>query len=605
MIQQLVELARQLPVGTLPPAGYYHFGAPVRLEIELRADDTLHLTDHGKDGPMLPRPENGRTSGHNARLISDMYKVVFPQESELHASYRDVLRRALVSGHLEHPDVLRAVEQLLRVVQDGTLKSQLAASKAGEKDWISFTTRIDGRLEHLISHPDVQRAWMHVLAGDLRSTTEGGVTRVGDCASCGTFGPLIRRTAVKVPANPASLAPITSLNQSAFLSQETDFKRAPIALCLECGDTATRALNWLLTTEPHHQYLHIATRKGQGDRGVSQTVRAVAWMNEDQVLTELQEPLQLVTGLGDGAPLTLPELHLPPSEADLERLWRVPLRSGTPDEIDPDALDFHLMLLSPTKGHVIFRGLDTLTLGQLHANLSRYQQRTAQPLLYEEGLRLASHRDMIEAALRHRKGNKITREDPQAGLVRAALLKHAYLGGPAPQGLLPPALHAFQASVRDPDTFRSPRSHLALHALACALTLYRSTMDDTSATLSGRLLAVIERAQIDSQRTRYAQTSTYTVATRTISAAAARPSHVLGQLLPLATKAYLPRAPHHRARLTELNQALMDLNGIPARLTPHQQAEFSLGYYSELHRFSQRRPSTASTLTPDPIQETA
>jgi CRISPR-associated protein Csd1 len=371
MIQQLVRLARQLPTGTLPPAGYYHFGAPVRLEIELRANDTLHLTDHGKEGPRLPRPENGRTSGHNARLISDVYKAVFPQESELHASYRDQLRRALDSGHLKHPDVLRAVEQLLRAILDGTLKSQLAASKGTERDWVSFTARVDGRLEHLISHPDVQHAWAQVLARELRSTTEDGATRVGDCASCGAFGPLIRRTAVKVPANPASLAPITSLNQSAFLSQETDFKRAPISLCLDCGDTATRALNWLLTTEPHNQYLHIATRKGQGDRGVSQTIRAVAWMNEDQVMAELQEPLQLVTGPDDAAPMFLPELQLPPSEADLERLWQVPLRSGALDEIDPDALDFHLMLLSPIKGHVIFRGLDVLTVGQLHANLNR------------------------------------------------------------------------------------------------------------------------------------------------------------------------------------------------------------------------------------------
>jgi CRISPR-associated protein (Cas_Csd1) len=601
MIQPLVDLARQLPVGTLPPPGYYHFGVPVRLEIELRPDGTLHLTDHGKEGP-----ENGRTSGTNARLIADVYKAVCPQASELHASYQEVLRLALASGTLAHPEVVWAVKQLQAALQDGSLKQLLLAAKAGEKDWISFTARIDGRLEHLINHPEVQQAWLQLLSGALASTTEAGVPRMGDCAACGTHGPLIRRTAVKVPANPASLAPITSLNQSAFLSQETDFQRAPIALCLDCGDSATRALNWLLTTAPHHQYLHVATRKGQGDRGVSLTVRAVAWMREAAVLDELQEPLGWVTGPPDTD--FLPTLELPPSEADLDRLWRVPLRSGQPDEIDTAALDFHLLTLSPTKGHVIFRSLDTLTLGRLHENLSAYQQRTAQPVLFEEGARLASHRDMIEAALRHRStGGRITRDDPQAGLVRAALLKHAYLGSSPPQGLLLPALHAFQACIREPDTVRFPRSRFALHALACALTLYRSTMDETSATLSGRLLAVIERAQLDSQRTRYAQTSTYTVATRTISAAAARPSHVLGQLLALATKAYLPKAPYHRTRLMELNQALMDRSGIPARLSPHQQAEFSLGYYSELHQLSQRRPPSISASTPDHIspEETA
>ena len=186
---------------------------------------------------------------------------------------------------------------------------------------------------------------------------------------------------------------------------------------------------------------------------------------------------------------------------------------------------------------------------------------------------------------------------PHAGLIRAGLLRHAYLGSPPPQGLLLPALHAFHAALRRPDS--SLRARLHLHALACALTLYRSDMD-TAATLCGRLLAVIERLQQDSQRRQYGRANDHTVATRSITAAAARPSHVLGQLILLATRAYLPHARYHQARFSELSSALLEL-GLPKRLTPHQQAEFSLGYYAELHRLSTRRTPTE----PIPQEESA
>lgn len=547
---------------------------------------------------MIPRPENGRTNGDNARLIADMAKAVTPANTLLHRNYRTLLEQALEGPDLQHPDVRQAVQHLLDAAGDGRLTAVLREAAPDEKDWISFTASIDGRREHLIAHPEVQRVWMTLLTRELSATIPDGTPRRGECAACGQDTVLTRRSAVKIGVNPSKLVPITSLNQSAFLSGETDFKRAPIALCLTCTDTATRALNWLLKTDPHHQYIHLAHRKGKGDQGASMTVRAVAWLADPDILNDLQEPLALITGPDDTAGV-LPFLTLPPSEADLQRLWAIPRSSGRPDDVTVGEQDFHLLLLSPTQGHIIFRSHHTLQLRDLQSNLRRYQQRTALPVLGEDDTpRLPSQRDMTEAALRRRSQARVAREDPQTGLIRAALLQHAYLGTPAPRSLLLPALHAFQEVIRHPEP--SHRYRFQLHALACALTLYRSDMDETAATLSGRLLAIIERAQQDSQRRQYGRANNHTIATRTITAAAARPSHVLGQLMPLATRAYLPRARYHQPRFAELSSALFTL-GLPERLTPHQQAEFSLGYYTEVHRLNQRR--TPTTNAPDTTQE--
>lgn len=592
MIQVLAHLASQLPPGTLPPPGYYNFRQQIRHAVHLHRDGRLTLTTFTDDPPLLPRPENGRTSGSNARLIADMAKAVVPGDHELHRNYLDMLRRALIGTELRDLEVRRAVQSLLDAASSSALRDVLTEAEIGAKDWFSFTATLGGRREHLIAHPEVQRAWMALLSEDLQATTPGGVPRQGECAACGEQRPLVRRAAVKVGVDPSALVPLTSQNQGAFVSGETDFERAPIALCLACVDGASRALSWLLTTSPHHQYVHLAYRSGQPQFGSNRTVRAVAWLGSGAPLDDVHMALETITGPDDLAD-ALPALRLPPDEADLARLWAIPRSSGVPDAL---ALDdaFHLLLVSPIKGHAIFRSHHTLRLGDLHANLQGYQRRVAMPVLGQDAApRLASHRDMIEAALRRRLKGRVAREDPQTGMVRAGLLQHAYVGHPPPHALLLPALHAFQDAIRHPDTGRN--ATLTLHALACALSLYRSDMNENAATLSGRLLAVIERAQQDSQRRQYGRASAYTVATRTISAAAARPSHVLGQLLPLATKAYLPRAGHLRPRFMTLSAELLDHGGAPARLTPHQQADFSLGYYAELHRFIQPRAEPSAT----------
>ncbi|MFW8628064.1 type I-C CRISPR-associated protein Cas8c/Csd1 [Deinococcus sp. ME38] len=604
MIRDLVTLAGRLPEGTLPPPGYYLFSEkdPVRVEVHLYRDGRLSVRAHvGADAPHLPLPENGRTSGSNARLIADRAKVVRPSPHVLHADYREQLRRALDGPHLQDPEVRLAVTDLLAAAQDGRLDAALTPVAPGERDWVSFTATIGGVRQHLVAHPDVQRAWMTLLGEDLAATTPGGAARQGECAACGQWRTLAKRSAVKIALNPAELAPLTSRNQSAYLSGETDTDRASIALCLPCTDTATRTLNWLLRTAPHHQYLHVAHKGGQGDTGSSRTLRAVSWLSGAQAPGDLPDLLAFITGPDDqqgGAP----PLALPPSAADLQRLWDIPGRRAAPDAVSSlGAQDFHLLLLSPIKGHIIVRNHHTLTLGGLVDALHAYQGRVAQPVLGETGPpRLASQRDMVDAALRQRTGARVAREDPHAGLIRAGLLRHAYLGSPPPQGLLLPALHAFHAALRHPDS--SLRARLHLHALACALTLYRSDMD-TAATLAGRLLAVIERLQQDSQRRQYGRANDHTVATRTITAAAARPSHILGQLIPLATRAYLPRARHHQGRFAELSSALLEL-GLPERLTPHQQAEFSLGYYAELHALSARRaPTNPAPAEPTPQED--
>lgn len=249
MIRDLVTLAARLPDGTLPPPGYYLFSEKdsVRVEVHLHRDGRLSVRAHtGTDAPHLPLPENGRTSGNNARLIADRAKVVRPGPHALHADYRAQLQRALDGPHLQDPEVRRAVTDLLAAAQDGRLDAALTPVNPGERDWVSFTTTLGGVRQHLVTHPDVQRAWMTLLGEDLSATTPGGAVRHGECASCGQWTALAKRSAVKIALNPAELAPLTSRNQSAFLSGETDPDRASIALCLPCTDTATRTLNWLL-----------------------------------------------------------------------------------------------------------------------------------------------------------------------------------------------------------------------------------------------------------------------------------------------------------------------------------------------------------------------
>ena len=270
-------------------------------------------------------------------------------------------------------------------------------------------------------------------------------------------------------------------------------------------------------------------------------------------------------------------------------------------------------MLSPNLGRISVREWFKVGLGQLKTNLKVFLD--AQRIEAPDGSAQRSFaiQDMLRALEESNVSlpeYKLRKELASPNMTRA-LLRCAYLGEAPPTGLLEPAVICFRhPKVLKRYEQKNDRERFALlqHQLAAIMKLILTysksevRMNENSqeihesrspAFLSGELLAVLEEAQLASMNWKI----NTTLIDQFYSTAATAPCSVLGMLISRVTSQHMPKLRKNmRWKYDKLEDALefiqdtMDKQGgFPKTLTLKQQAEFSLGFYTQRAIFSRER----------------
>ena len=495
--------------------------------------------------------------------------------------------------------------------------------------------------KQLIEHPAIGAFWIGELA---ERCVPGEKDRKDDIRLVGECGISGKKESSLVGRIPLSVTlykpvPLHSLNADAFVSGmegTSVFKKCHVGQGIEAGDLVARTLNYLRRQSLHHKILAKAIEAGKLNTDSPQNLFAFYWIEQpdaakpvmsvsaEDVLAKLS--LLFSEGAGEGEEegakeeekgeiksksktKTKPSGELSQLDALLNSPW-----TGQEQALRLDENVFCLLMLSPNKGRISVREWFKVGLGQLKNNLKAYldAQRIEAP---DGGARRSfAIQDMLRAL---EESNislpeyKQPNELASPNLTRA-LLRCAYLGEVPPTGLLEPAVTCFRHSkVLKRYEQKSDRERFALlqHQLAAVMKLIlthsqlevRMNENDqvaletrSPAFLSGRLLAVLEEAQLAAMNWKI----NTTLIDQFYSTAATAPYSVLGMLISRITSQHMPKLRKNMRwkydkleRLLETIQTEMDSRGgFPKTLTLKQQAEFSLGFYTQRAAFTRERP---------------
>ncbi len=313
-----------------------------------------------------------------------------------------------------------------------------------------------------------------------------------------------------------------------------------------------------------------------------------------------------------------PNARLPVELSQLEALLNTPW-TAQQQALRLDENAFCLLMLSPNKGRISVREWFKVGLGRLKSNLKEFldAQRIESPDGgAERSFAIQDLLRALEEANISLPEYKQPKELANPNMTRA-LLRCAYLGEAPPSGLIEPAVICF----RHPKVLRryeqkSDRERFALlqHQLAAIMKLtlthpkseVRMNDDDhislesrSPAFLSGCLLAVLEEAQLASMNWKI----NTTLIDQFYSTAATTPSSVLGMLISRVTAQHMPKLRKNmhgkyeklEILLESLQSKINNLYGFPRTLTLKQQAEFSLGFYTQRAAFRRERPTKATS----------
>lgn len=411
------------------------------------------------------------------------------------------------------------------------------------------------------------------------------------------------------------------------------FKRCHVGQGIEAGDLIARTLNYLSDKRNkslHHKILAKAIEASKLNTDSPQNLFALYWIEQpeatkplmsisaENVLTKLsllfgedadEEDSSIKNEGGEGKSKSktkaIPSGELSQLEALLNSPW-----TGQEQALRLDENVFCLLMLSPNKGRISVREWFKVGLGQLKNNLKTFLD--AQRIEAPDGG--AQRSFAIQDMLRALEESNISlpeykpRKELASPNMTRALLRCAYLGEAPPTGLLEPAVICFRhpkALKRYEQKNDRERFALLQHQLAAVMKLILTHsksevhMNENSqeihesrspAFLSGELLAVLEEAQLASMNWKI----NTTLIDQFYSTAATAPCSVLGMLISRITSQHMPKLRKNMRwkydkleYLLEKFQTEMDSRGgFPKTLTLKQQAEFSLGFYTQRAIFS-------------------
>lgn len=595
MFRELVDLGRELEAqGKLPPVGFYSYTEPIRWVVHIWSGPPLRVWLEEVE-LYIPRPFDGRTSAIRAHPLADeagyalgaskQKKSSDKRAAEKHQAFQILLQKFLASPLVSDPALREAAGWVAEVLKKGLVQNDPRFEKVQSKDWVSFMPE-EGPLagQHLFEHPEAKAFWV-AEARDRSAQLDGqGRPINGECSVCGTLGPLLEKIPLKIKL--FNTAPLHSFNADAFVSYlagRDAFRRTHLGLCFTCGDTASRAFNYLSNNPRHRKDL--LRDKSKADSLANQV--AVFWLKAPTPLWVGDKPLDLddlLAVLGTLMAEEWPQKRTPAPPADLAQLGRLldlPWNPGIAG-LRLDAYAFYLGVLSPNVGRVALREWFSVSLEALKENLKRFLQALTLVSPWEDEPRPVSVATLAEAL-----------DSPDPNLTRG-LLRAAYLGYRPSAELLTravPRLRVLWAKGRRdrPDEERERFKHI--HALTALLKLVLSYGKEDAVKmekldfrhssppyLCGRLLAVLEEAQ---QRAANFKLNT-TLVDRFYGAASTAPASVFGNLLRLSTTAHLPEVGREINLLVEeILSRLDEAGGFPRTLNLPQQAEFALGFYHQ------------------------
>lgn len=660
MFNELLVLGKRLEAeGKLPPPGFYFYKEPIKWVIHFDPDkpeqSSIRLTEINN----LPRPYSGRTSGTQAYPLADEAAYVLginrgkgsgKDTAKKHADFVHLLDKIVTNFAAENPALSHITTGIKNLIESRQLESLPQWGEIESKDWVSIQVEgKDGNGKQLIEDPTISAFWIGELAERCvpgKKTRKGDIRLAGECGISGKKeSSLVERIPLAVTLYKP--APLHSLNADAFVSGMEGtgvFKRCHVGQGIEAGDLIARTLNYLSADKNeslHHKILAKAIEAGKLNTDSPQNLFAFYWIEQPDATksamsvsaADVLAKLSLLFGEGAGredeegateksAAKTKPSGELSQLEALLNTPW-----TGQDQALHLDENSFYLLMLSPNKGRISVREWFKVGLGQLKSNLKTFLD--AQRIEAPDGdaQRSFAIQDMLRAL---EESNislpeyKQPKELASPNLTRA-LLRCAYLGEAPPTGLLEPAVICFRhPKVLKRYEQKNDRERFALlqHQLAAVMKLIlthsqsETLMDEkdqialesrSPAFLSGGLLAVLEEAQLAAMNWKI----NTTLIDQFYSTAATAPCSVLGMLISRITSQHMPKLRKNMRwkydkleHLLETIQAEMDSRGgFPKTLTLKQQAEFSLGFYTQRAEFSREHRERLLRNTQPPTEQ--
>lgn len=652
MFKELLELGQRLEhKGQLPPPGFYSYKEPIKWVIHFYPDEPSRSTIRQAAIDKLPRPYSGRTSGTQAYPLADEAAYVLgidrgkgKNTKKKHSEFLQFLNKISTSLKQDNPGVSRLVIGIKNLIEGGTLKSCPQWNDIESKDWVSIQVEgpgSDGK--QLFQHPAITRFWIEELAE--RCLPGDGKAKSKPIGECGISG---KGKSVLVGRIPSAVtlfkpAPLHSLNADAFVSGVEGtgvFKRCHVGQSIEAGDLIARTLNYL--RQPlHHKILAKAIEAGELNTDSPQNLFAFYWIEQPEAARQALsiDPAELlfkatllfgehnagdsterIKDKRDSTPKEKAQTNLPSGLSQLEALVKIPW-TGQQHALHINDNVFCLLLLSPNKGRIAVREWFKVGLGHMKANLKTFLdcQRIEAP--NGDDARCFAISDMLHALEKSNISQpRYEAKEIAAPNISRMLLRCAYVGEAPPVGLLEPAVICFRhpkVLQRHEQKHERERFAQLQHQLAAIMKLIlthpnsevrmngdteRPSLGGKSpAFLSGCLLAVLEEAQLAAASWKI----NTTIIEQFYSTAASAPCTVLGMLVSRVTSQHMPKLrknlPGKYAKLETLLESIQDdlhsLGGFPKILTLKQQAEFSLGFYTQRAVFSRDRPPRQTTQT--------
>lgn len=638
MFSELVALGRQLESqGKLPPPGFYFYAdnSPIRWVVHF-SEDRVHIEESTLGGS---RPFSGRTSGIEAHLLTDeaSYALAVAKQKTgepdrradaKHQLFVDLLKRFASETAERSPDLEREVGVLIAVLGRGTIAADPRFDEIEAKQWVSFvplTGPFAGR--HLFDADDARAFWVEEMG--RRCAHQEGVESspdvTGECSVCGAADlKLVGKLPLKIKIT--KTAPIHSLNQNAFTSfiaGSGTKDHAHLGICFECGDTAARAFNYLMDSEQHHQPLYPSEKAKDG---LSNSV-ALYWLKGSGAILvgepgDEQEEFDpnVIMELSATAPLARREL--PAKLGELKHLLDLPWKPRE-SALGLNDFQFHLAIVSPNVGRVAVRDWFAVSLADLKANLRRFLSLTR--WLTDDG---AESRSSSVAEMADAVGSGDT------NLMRS-LLHAAYQGVPPPSSLVVAAGQRLNGILPFEHELRERQRSLGFdkkpiwglgwtHALASAIVLGLGMKEGATdvAEISdklerdigfqcGQLLALLEEAQQIYTWRQYGHRLDTSLVQRAYGGASTTPASFFNKFMRQANMAHLPRAGKKLNQEVNLAAArIAEIGQIPASLTPDEQAQFGLGFYTQRAKIrawpkSNRFPSETDADAFDDVDDVA
>lgn len=650
MFSELLVLGKRLEAeGKLPPPGFYFYKEPIKWVVHFDPDkpeqSSIRLTAINN----LPRPYSGRTSGTQAYPLADEAAYVLginrgkgsgKDTAKKHTDFVRLLGKIVAHFAANDAVISRITARVKNLIESKQLESLPQWREIESKDWVSIQVEgQNGNGKQMIEHPAISTFWIGELAERCVPGEKDRKDEIRLTGECGISGKKESSLVGRIPLSVTLYkpAPLHSLNADAYVSGMEGtgvFKKCHVGQGIEAGDLVARTLNYLRNHPLHHKVLAKAIEKGKLKTDSPKNIFAFFWIDErNEVMPALSispadilSKVSLLFGEGDdegneatGENNEKPEsknkskTKLPVDLSQLEALLNVPW-TGQEPSLRLDENGFCLLMLSPNTGRISVREWFKVGLSQLKTNLKAFldTQRIEAP--DGSAQRSFAIQDMLRALEESNISQpeyKPSKELASPNMIRA-LLRCAYLGEAPPTGLLEPAVICFRhpkALKRYEQKNDRERFALLQHQLAAVMKLILThsksevRMNENAqmvlearspAFLSGGLLAVLEEAQLAAMNWKI----NTTLIDQFYSTAATAPCSVLGMLISRITSQHMPKLRKNMRwkydkleHLLETIQTEMDSRGgFPKTLTLKQQAEFSLGFYTQRAAFSRERP---------------